>query len=92
MVGEKLWNLSQQHQVMCITHLPQLAGYAEQHFNVTKQLINGRTHTEVALLDGDDRQKELAQMLGPVSEGTLQSAEDILKLVKERKSQLQALR
>jgi len=92
MVGEKLWNLSQQHQVMCITHLPQLAGYAEQHFNVTKQLINGRTHTEVASLDGDDRQKELAQMLGPVSEGTLQSAEDILKLVKERKSQLQALR
>ena len=92
MVGEKLWNLSQQHQVMCITHLPQLAGYAEQHFNVTKQLINGRTHTEVTSLEGDDRQKELAQMLGPVSEGTLQSAEDILKLVKERKSQLQSLR
>ena len=92
MVGEKLWNLSQQHQVMCITHLPQLAGYAEQHFNVTKQLINGRTHIEVTSLEGNDRQKELAQMLGPVSEGTLQSAEDILKLVKERKSQLQSLR
>ena len=92
MVGEKLWNLSQQHQVMCITHLPQLAGYAEQHFNVTKQLINGRTHTEVTSLEGNDRQKELAQMLGPVSEGTLQSAEDILKLVKERKSKLKSLR
>ncbi|MEA3327345.1 MAG: DNA repair protein RecN [Chloroflexota bacterium] len=90
-VGEKLWNLSRQHQVMCITHLPQLAGYADQHYNVAKYLIDGRTYTEVASLEGDDRQKELAQMLGPVSEGTLQSAEDILLMVKGRKSQLQAL-
>jgi len=87
-VGEKLWNLSRQHQVMCITHLPQLAGYADQHFSVSKHLVNERTHTKVALLEGGNRQKELAQMFGPVSEGTLQSAEDILMMVRERKSQL----
>jgi len=73
---------------MCITHLPQLAGYADQHFSVSKHLVNERTHTKVALLEGGNRQKELAQMFGPVSEGTLQSAEDILMMVKERKSQL----
>lgn len=84
-VGEKLWNLSQQHQVMCITHLPQLAAFGEQHYKVTKDLVDGRTHTQALLLQGEARQKELAQMLGPVSEGTLQSASEILALVEEHK-------
>jgi len=80
-VGEKLWNLSQQHQVMCITHLPQLAAYGNQHFRVTKELQDGRTHVEVLPLVDEDRRAELAQMLGPISSGTLQSAEEILQLV-----------
>ncbi len=83
-VGEKLWNLSRQHQVMCITHLPQLAGFGDQHFRVTKALLDGRTHTEVIPLLGDERRQELAQMLGPVSEGTLRSADEILNIVQER--------
>jgi len=85
-VGEKLWNLSHQHQVMCITHLPQLAAYGDQHYKVTKEIMNGRTHTEVLLIQGVERQNELAQMLGPVSEGTLQSANEILAMVQERKN------
>ncbi len=83
-VGEKLWNLSRQHQVMCITHLPQLAGYGDQHFRVTKGLLEGRTQTEVIPLLGEERRQELAQMLGPVSEGTLRSADEILQVVRER--------
>lgn len=83
-VGEKLWNLSRQHQVMCITHLPQLAAYGDQHYSVTKAQIDGRTITEVLPLAGADRREELAQMLGPVSEGTLHSADEILQLVRER--------
>lgn len=83
-VGEKLWNLSRQHQVMCITHLPQLAGFGDQHFRVTKAMLDGRTHSEVILLLGEDRRQELAQMLGPISEGTLRSADEILQLVRER--------
>jgi DNA repair protein RecN (Recombination protein N) len=83
-VGEKLWNLSRQHQVMCITHLPQLAGFGDQHFRVTKAMLDGRTHSEVILLLGEDRRQELAQMLGPISEGTLHSADEILQLVRER--------
>jgi DNA repair protein RecN (Recombination protein N) len=83
-VGEKLWRLSRQHQVMCITHLPQLAAYGGQHYKVTKELLDGRTHVEVIPLLGDARRDELAQMLGPISEGTRQSADEILHIVQKR--------
>jgi DNA repair protein RecN (Recombination protein N) len=86
-VGEKLWNLSRRHQVMCITHLPQLAAYGDQHYKVIKQLFEGRTHTEVTPLVAEDRRQELAQMLGPVSEGTLRSADEILQVVQARTDQ-----
>jgi DNA repair protein RecN (Recombination protein N) len=86
-VGEKLWNLASQHQVMCITHLPQLAAYGGQHYKVTKAQVDGRTITEVIPLAGTDRREELAQMLGPVSAGTLHSADEILKLVREHTHQ-----
>jgi len=84
MVGEKLWSLSRQHQVMCITHLPQLAAFGGQHLKVTKQTVDGRTISDVVTLSGQPRQEELAQMLGPVGEGTLHSVEEILQLVRER--------
>ena len=83
-VGEKLWNLARQHQVMCITHLSQLAAFGDQHYKVIKVMADGRTVTDVVALTGRDRQEELAQMLGPVSEGTLHSVEEILQLVRER--------
>jgi len=83
-VGEKLWHLSRQHQVMCITHLPQLAGFGDQHYRVAKILSNGRTLTDVHRLEDQDRLDELAQMFGPVSEGTLRSADEILQIVHER--------
>lgn len=80
-VGQKLWNLSREHQVLCITHLPQLAAFANQHFRVNKALQDGRTLVEVQPLTDEDRRTELAQMLGPLSAGTLQSADEILQLV-----------
>lgn len=88
-VGEKLWQLAHQHQVMCVTHLPQLAAYGDQHFHVNKVIEDGRTRTVVEKLSGDTRQKELAQMIGPVSDGTLQSAEDILLLVAKNKGKIE---
>lgn len=84
-VGEKLWNLSRQHQVMCITHLPQLAGFGDQHLSVTKEVVDGRTLTQVISLEDEERRHELAQMLGPVSEGTLKSADEIMQTVHSRK-------
>jgi DNA repair protein RecN (Recombination protein N) len=82
-VGQKLWNLGREHQVLCITHLPQLAGFGEQHFKVNKVVEQGRTVTQVEQLTGDGRLVELAQMLGELSEGTLQSANEILQSVSE---------
>lgn len=78
-VGQKLWQLGRQHQVMCITHLPQLAAFGDQHYQVQKLVSNGRTTTQVTRIEGDARMLELAAMLGEVSEGTLQSASDILQ-------------
>jgi len=84
-VGAKLWNLGREHQVMCITHLPQLAAYGDQHFQVQKVQRDGRTVTTVQAMKGHDRTLELAQMLGEVSEGTLQSAMEILQAAKTAK-------
>ncbi len=80
-VGEKLWRLARQHQVLCVTHLPQLAAYGDQHFKVEKVVQGGRTSTQVVRLQGEPRLVELANMLGEVSEGTLQSALEILDTV-----------
>jgi len=78
-VGYKLWLLSRHHQVLCITHLPQLAAFGEQHLQVSKQIQNGRTTTHVTDLDEEDRLPELAQMLGDTSDGTMHSARDMLQ-------------
>ena len=78
-VGQKLWQLGQEHQVLCITHLAQLAGYGERHFKVLKEIRDERTITVVKPVRDQDRILELAQMLGEVSEGTLQSANEILQ-------------
>jgi len=78
-VGEKLWQLGRAHQVFVITHLPQLAVFGDQHFQVQKVIEQNRTLTRVAKLSGEARTIELAQMLGAVSEGTLRSAHDILQ-------------
>jgi DNA repair protein RecN (Recombination protein N) len=83
-VGQKLWKLARQHQVLCITHLPQLAVFGGQHFQVQKQVQGGRTTTEVKSLEGETRLVELAQMFGEVSEGTLQSAREMMQAVTER--------
>jgi DNA repair protein RecN (Recombination protein N) len=79
-VGRKLWALAHTggHQVLCVTHLPQIAGYGDTHYHVTKHVVGARTQTEVQTLAGDGRVEELAQMLGVASESTRQSAREIL--------------
>lgn len=83
-VGHKLWSLSQNHQVYCITHLPQLAAFGHQHFRVQKNVTEGRTTTDVQLIDGEIRLKELAQMLGDVNDSTIQSAREIVKIAHQK--------
>jgi len=84
-VGEKLWHLARDHQVLCVTHLPQLAAFGDQHLRVMKQVQNGRTLTIVESLATDGRRKELAQMLGAMSESHLTTADETIRTAQERK-------
>ncbi|HEX6304063.1 MAG TPA: DNA repair protein RecN [Anaerolineales bacterium] len=80
-VGQKLWRLARHHQVMCITHLPQLAAFGEQHIQVQKRIQDGRTITAVDDLNGEARLEELAYMMGELSPGTLHSARELMTSV-----------
>ncbi len=82
-VGSKLWSLAREHQVLCITHLPQLAAYGQQHYRVQKLLHGDRTITRVEALEGHSRVEEIAQMLGELSETTVRSAEELMRLARQ---------
>jgi DNA repair protein RecN (Recombination protein N) len=86
-VGRKLWELARRHQVLCVTHLPQLAAYGEQHIQVQKHIKDGRTETQVKALLGEARLVELAQMMGELSDGTRQSARELLQSVSQAMKQ-----
>jgi DNA repair protein RecN (Recombination protein N) len=85
-VGRKLWRLTTTHQVVCITHLPQLAAFGDMHFKVDKEVQGERTVTHVQPLSGRARVIELAQMLGAESRTGKESAEEILETVTKEKS------
>jgi DNA repair protein RecN (Recombination protein N) len=65
-VGRSLWTLARRHQVLCVTHLPQIAAHADAHFQIAKRERGGRTVTEVTRLDREGRVTELAEMLGGI--------------------------
>ncbi len=79
-VGEKICRLGTGLQVLCVTHLPQVAAFAHHHFRVLKQEKEGRTRTGLDLLLGEDRTREMARMLGgaQVTERTLEHARELL--------------
>lgn len=89
-VGEMLWQLGRSHQVLCVTHLPQLAGFGDQHYSVGKVESEGRTVTQVKQLDAESRVQELAAMLGKVSQASINTAEDILASIQQIKGKIQA--
>lgn len=82
-VGQKLWQLTAagNHQVIVVTHLPQLAGYGDVHFHVSKQVAGGRTRTSVENLNQGGRVAELAAMLGTKGDSAVGGAESILRQV-----------
>jgi DNA repair protein RecN (Recombination protein N) len=63
-IGRKLWNLARSHQVICVTHLPQIAAFADAHYSVSKRTTGGRTVSTIEALGGEARVNELAVMLG----------------------------
>lgn len=89
-VGEKLYSVSLGKQVMCVTHLPQIAAMADNHFVISKSERDGRTYTEVTSLNREGRARELARLHGGdnISALTLASAEEQLKVCEAYKQSL----
>ena len=85
-IGRKLWALARNHQVLCVTHLPQIAAFGDTHYRVAKQVHSGRTTTSVDRLEPDGSTEELAQMLGADSEATFLSAREMRAEVEKWKS------
>jgi DNA repair protein RecN (Recombination protein N) len=78
-VGEKMRQIAQKRQVLCITHLPQVAAPADAHYVAAKAVKEGRTISEITRLEGSERVTELARMLGGQSEAARKHAEALLK-------------
>lgn len=78
-VGEKMQQIAAKRQVICITHLPQVAAPADAHYVVTKQVRDGRTISEITLLDKKSRVAELTRMLGGQGDAARKHAEALLK-------------
>lgn len=80
-VGSKLKELSRAHQVICVTHLPQIATFADQHYLIEKKQAVGRTKTTVRLISGNERTEEIARMLSgaKLTDTSLKHAEQMIK-------------
>jgi DNA repair protein RecN (Recombination protein N) len=98
-VGQKLWGLTegngpngQVHQVLCVTHLPQLASYGDLHLHVSKGIVGERTVTDVRRLEGQEREREIAKMMGAATDKTRASAVEMLAQSREDKRFRQANR
>lgn len=80
-VGRKLLELAKHHQVICITHLPQIAKFADHHFSISKQVEHGRTRTAIHRLIAAERHMEIARMLGgeEITPATLEHARELLE-------------
>ncbi len=79
MVAEKLNFLSKNHQIICITHLPQIAAMADTHFQIHKEAVDGATISDVTRLDSDGMIKEIAGLIGGVeiTDITLDNAREL---------------
>ncbi|MDX2498147.1 MAG: DNA repair protein RecN [Desulfobacterales bacterium] len=79
-VGKKLSSLARHHQVICITHLPQIAKFGDHHFRISKRVSDGRTSTTIKRLSETERVKEIARMLGgeKITRATLDHAHEML--------------
>ncbi len=85
-IGKKLRALADHHQVLCITHLPQIAAYADRHLTVRKNVVGDQTQTTVRVMEGEERIEELAEMIGGhrITDVTRAQARELLEAAKEK--------
>jgi DNA repair protein RecN (Recombination protein N) len=86
-VSEKLGNLSRSHQIICITHLPQIAAMADNHYRIAKQAVNNKTETNIVLLDETETVDELARMLGSdkITDTVRENARELISTARNKK-------
>ena len=84
MVAGKLGELSKDHQIICITHLAQIAAMADYHYMIDKGLEDGRTVTNIYALDGEQSEREIARLLGgeEITEASLTNARELIEKAK----------
>ena len=84
-IGNKLRSLAAHHQVLCITHLPQIACYGDRHLTVRKEVVDNQTQTKVRVMDGPERLQEVAEMIGGsrVTDVTRAQAQELLDAARE---------
>lgn len=89
MVSEKMAQIGRRHQVLCITHLPQIAAMADQHFEIRKDVVDQDTVTRIHALDEESSVRELARMLGgaKITDSVLANAEEMKELARVQKIQ-----
>ena len=87
MVSEKLSYIGRNHQVLCITHLPQIASMADRHYLIEKSSRTGKTETRIHNLDGEESVTELARLLGgaQITVAVLENAREMKKLAEQTK-------
>ena len=85
MVGNKLKQLSDKHQIICITHLPQIAALADEHFIIEKNVLSNKTTTDIHELNEEESVNELARLLGgtTITEAAVNNAIEMKNLAKQ---------
>lgn len=92
-VGEKMYQVSLGRQVLCITHLPQIAILSDHHYFVSKEVKDGKTFTKIELLSMEEKIKQVASMLGgrKVTEATLENVREMLRFSEKKKEEIKGL-
>ena len=91
-VGEKMYQVSLGHQVLCITHLPQIAILSDNHYFVSKEVIDGKTFTRIKLLSIEDKILQVASMMGGsgVTQATIDNVKEMLQYANEKKEEIRS--
>ena len=89
-VGEKMYQVSLTHQVLCITHLPQIAILSDHHYFISKEVLDGKTYTRLKLLNEEQKIKQVSSMLGGdgVTDSTIKNVKEMLQFAKNKKNDI----
>ena len=91
-IGEKMYELSLGHQVLCITHIPQIAILSDYHYFVSKEIKDNKTFTKISILNKDEKIRQVATMMGgnEVTEATELNVKEMYNLSEKKKNEIKS--